>query len=81
MATSALRTASKASVRVPISSLICAASSLNIASPSDAGGSKNTPTNVKMTLEVVGSTGRLVVDNAGDGRDDDGNWTGVYRAT
>ena len=34
-----------------------------------------------MTLEVVGSTGRLVVDNAGDGRDDDGNWTGVYRAT
>ena len=55
--------------------------SIRTSSPSDAGGSKNTPTNVKMTLEVVGSTGRLVVDNAGDGRDDDGNWTGVYRAT
>eukprot|EP01051_Picozoa_sp_SAG22_P003607 SAG22_NODE_178_length_16142_cov_13.187995_8_plen_43_part_00 len=36
------------------------------------GGSKKTPTNIKMEVEVVGSNGRLVVDNAGDGRDETG---------
>jgi predicted dehydrogenase len=45
------------------------------------GGSKSTPTNIKMEVEVVGSKGRLVVDNAGDGRDEKGEWTGVYRAS
>ena len=45
------------------------------------GGHKNTPANVKMTLEVVGSKGRVVVDNAGDGRNEAGEWTGTYTAT
>jgi hypothetical protein len=41
------------------------------------GGSKQTPTNIKMEIEVVGSKGRIVVDNAGDGRDAKGEWTGT----
>ena len=45
------------------------------------GGHKNTPANVKMTLEVVGSKGRVIVDNAGDGRNEKGEWTGTYTAT
>ena len=45
-----------------------------------AGGSKQTPA-PKMTVEVVGTTGRIVMDNAGDGRDKDGGWTGTYRAS
>eukprot|EP01052_Picozoa_sp_SAG31_P001212 SAG31_NODE_41_length_31342_cov_8.029286_2_plen_152_part_00 len=45
------------------------------------GGSKKTPTNIKMEVEVVGSGGRLVVDNAGDGRDATGAWTGTYKAS
>jgi hypothetical protein len=34
-----------------------------------------------MTLEVVGSKGRVIVDNAGDGRNEKGEWTGTYTAT
>ena len=30
------------------------------------GGSKKTPTNIKMEVEIVGDSGRLVIDNAGD---------------
>jgi hypothetical protein len=45
------------------------------------GGSKKTPTNIKMEVELVGSAGRLVVDNAGDGRDETGAWTGTYKAS
>ena len=44
------------------------------------GGSKKTPTNIKMEVELVGSTGRLLVDNSGDGRDENGEWTGTYHA-
>lgn len=44
-------------------------------------GSKKTPTNIKMEVEIVGDKGRLVIDNAGDGRDENGEWTGTYRAS
>lgn len=47
----------------------------------DIGGSKKTPECIKMEVEVVGSAGRLVVDNAGDGRDETGAWTGTYKAS
>ena len=29
----------------------------------------------------MGSDGRLVIDNAGDGRDESGAWTGTYKAS
>ena len=29
----------------------------------------------------MGSSGRLLVDNAGDGRDENGEWTGTYHAS
>ncbi len=45
------------------------------------GGSKKTPSNIKMEVELVGSTGRLLVDNSGDGRDEKGEWTGTYHAS
>ena len=44
-------------------------------------GSKKTPTNIKMEVEIVGDGGRLVIDNAGDGRDENGEWTGTYHAS
>ena len=45
------------------------------------GGSKKTPTTIKMEVEIVGEKGRLVVDNAGDGRNEAGEWTGTYEAS
>ena len=45
-----------------------------------AGGSKDTPA-PKMGIEVVGSDGRIIIDNTGDGRNKRGEWTGTYRAT
>lgn len=39
------------------------------------GGSKSTPA-PKMGVEVVGTTGRLIMDDIGDGRNKDGDWTG-----
>ena len=34
-----------------------------------------------MGIEVVGSDGRIIIDNTGDGRNKRGEWTGTYRAT
>jgi predicted dehydrogenase len=42
------------------------------------GGSKMTPA-PKMGVEVVGTTGRLLLDDTGDGRSATGEWTGEYR--
>lgn len=42
------------------------------------GGSKKTPA-PKMGVEVVGTTGRLLMDDTGDGRSPTGEWTGEYR--
>ena len=42
------------------------------------GGSKSTPA-PKMGVEVVGTTGRLLMDDTGHGRSATGEWTGEYR--
>ena len=42
------------------------------------GGSKSTPA-PKMGVEVVGTTGRLIMDDIGDGKNKAGDWTGTYR--
>lgn len=43
-------------------------------------GSKNTPA-PKMGVEVVGTTGRLIMDDVGDGKNPAGEWTGTYKNT
>ena len=42
------------------------------------GGSKKTPA-PKMGVEVVGTTGRIIMDDIGDGRNKDGDWTGTVK--
>ena len=34
-----------------------------------------------MGVEVVGSTGRLIMDDVGDGKNPAGEWTGTYKNT
>ena len=45
-----------------------------------SAGSKNTPA-PKMGVEVVGTTGRLIMDDVGDGKNPAGEWTGTYKNT